>query len=218
VAAMIFHVPGRTANANIRVNVGGQLLNERDARTASSATVSAMKYGVVVLSLLMWLPAASAEPFVVVVRHAEKAASGGNDPDLSEAGVRRAGVLAEMLKDSGIGAVITSEFKRTQETAAPTAKEFNLTPVAIPAKSTDELLAKLRRLDTNVLIVGHGNTIPEIIKGLGIDGAINIQENDYNQILVVTLGPKPQLLRLRYPNELPSPDRSNRKAEASPTK
>ena len=51
---------------------------------------------------------------MVIVRHAEKAASDGKDPDLSPAGRARAEALVRILKDSGITAIFTSEFKRTQ--------------------------------------------------------------------------------------------------------
>src|SRR5947207_8981868 len=52
---------------------------------------------------------ASAQPVVVIVRHAEKAANGGSDPDLSSAGRARADELARILKDSGITAIFTSQ-------------------------------------------------------------------------------------------------------------
>lgn len=64
---------------------------------------------------------ALAQPFVVIVRHAEKATNGGSDPDLSPAGRARGDTLAGILKDAGITAIFTSEFKRTKETAAATA-------------------------------------------------------------------------------------------------
>src|SRR5690349_23891760 len=85
----------------------------------------------------------SAEPFVIIVRHAEKAATGGNDPDLTELGNARANVLAQMVKDSGVTAIFTSELKRTIETAAPTAKLLGLTPGVVPAGDTTALVEKL---------------------------------------------------------------------------
>jgi broad specificity phosphatase PhoE len=142
---------------------------------------------------------ASAQPVVVIVRHAEKAADVGNDPDLSTAGRARAEALARMLKDSGITAIFTSEFKRTQDTAAPTATSAHVTPTVVAAKDTAALVAKLHQLNGNALVVGHGNTIPDIVKALGINSAINIPETDYSELFIVTLGDKPQLFRLHHP-------------------
>ena len=143
---------------------------------------------------------ASAQPVVVIVRHAEKAANGGKDPDLSSAGRARADALARILKDSGITAIFTSEFKRTQETAAPTATSIGVTATVIPAKDTAALVAKLHQLNGNALVVGHGDTIPNIIKALGIDSPINIPDEDYSEFLIVTVGDKPHLFRLHYPS------------------
>ena len=153
------------------------------------------------LFLLLFVSAsiASAEPVIVIVRHAEKATNGGNDPDLSPAGRARADALARILKDSGITAIFTTEFKRTQETAAPIATSTHLMPTVVAAKDTAGLVAKLHQMKGNALVVGHGDTIPNIIKALGIDRPINIPDEDYSELLIVTLGDKPQLFRLHYP-------------------
>ena len=150
------------------------------------------------LSIFIAVTIASAQPVVVIVRHAEKAASGAKDPDLSPAGRARAEALARILKDSGITAIFTSEFKRTQETAAPTATSAHVTPTVVAAKDTAGLVAKLHQLNGNALLVGHGDTIPNIIKALGINSSINIPDADYSELLIVTLGDKPQLFRLHY--------------------
>jgi broad specificity phosphatase PhoE len=119
---------------------------------------------------------ASAQPVVVIVRHAEKAANGGNDPELSSAGRARADALARILKDSGITAIFTSEFKRTRETAAPTATSIGVTATVVPATDTDALVSKLHQLNGNALVVGHGDTIPNLIKALGINSPVNIPD------------------------------------------
>ena len=157
-----------------------------------------MKALVLFLSIFIAVTIASAQPVVVIVRHAEKAASGGKDPGLSPAGRARAEALARILKDSGITAIFTSEFKRTQETAAPTATSAHVTPTVVAAKDTAGLVAKLHQLNGNALLVGHGDTIPNIIKALGINSSINIPDADYSELLIVTLGDKPQLFRLHY--------------------
>src|SRR5206468_12662500 len=123
------------------------------------------------------------------------------DPDLSSAGRARAEALAQILKDSGITAIFTSEFKRTQETAAPTATSAHVTPTMVAAKDTAALVARLHQLNGNALIVGHGDTIPNIVKALGINSPTNIPDADYSELLIVTLGDKPQLFRLHYPDD-----------------
>jgi len=142
-----------------------------------------------------------AQPVVVIVRHAEKATNGGNDPDLSSAGRARAEALARILKDSGITAIFATEFKRTQETAAPTATSTQVTPMVVAAKDTAALVARLHQLNGNALVVGHGDTIPNLVKALGINSPINIPDADYSELFIVILGDKPQLFRLHYPDD-----------------
>jgi len=110
----------------------------------------------------------------------------------------RAEALANMLRDSEISAIYTTEFKRTQQTAAPLAKAFGLTVTTLPSENQAALVAKLRASTANSLVVGHGNTIPDVIKALGISELINISESDYDNLFVVLLGEKPYLIRLHY--------------------
>jgi broad specificity phosphatase PhoE len=158
-----------------------------------------MKAFVGLVAILIAVSVASAEPFVVIVRHAEKAANDPKDPDLSSAGRARAQTLAQILKDAGITAIFTSEFKRTQETAAPTSESTGIAPTIVGGKDTASLVSKLRQLNGNALVVGHGDTIPDIIKALGIDAPVEIPNDDYTELFVVTLAAKPQLLRLHFP-------------------
>jgi len=158
-----------------------------------------MKALALLLSIFIAFSIASAEPLVVVVRHAEKAANDPKDPDLSPAGRARANALARILKDAEIKAVFTTEFKRTQQTAAPTSALSGVAPTTVPAKDTMTLVAKLRQLPGNALVVGHGNTIPDLMKALGIETPVNISDQDYTEIFVVSGGDRPQLLRLHYP-------------------
>ena len=148
--------------------------------------------------LLLFATAANAAPVIFVVRHAEKASTDGNDPDLSSQGQKRAEALASILKDSNIASVFVTEFKRTQETAAPTAKAAHVSPTVVSGKDVGALVEKLRALNGNALVVGHGNTIPDLLKALGIATPVNIPEDDYSEIFVVLPDDQPQLLRLHY--------------------
>lgn len=159
-----------------------------------------MKHLALVLSILLVLVmGANATPVVFIVRHAEKASAGGKDPELSIEGQKRAEALANILKDSQITSVFVTEFKRTQETAAPTAKAVHVTPTVIAANEIGVLAEKLRTLNGNALVVGHGNTIPDLLKALGIATPVNIPEDDYAEIFAVVVGDTLQLVRLHYP-------------------
>jgi 2,3-bisphosphoglycerate-dependent phosphoglycerate mutase len=165
-----------------------------------SALQVEMKCLALIVSILSVVAlAADAAPIVFVVRHAEKAGGGGNDPELSVAGQQRAEALARILKDSQIMAVFVTEFKRTQQTAAPTARAAHLSPTVLPAGDIPGFVAKLRALNGNALVVGHGNTIPDLMKALGITTPLTIAEDDYTEVFLVSLGDPPQLLRLHYP-------------------
>jgi broad specificity phosphatase PhoE len=140
----------------------------------------------------------SAGPTIFFVRHAEKATTGGDDMDISEAGRARAESLATLLKDAELSAIYTTEFKRTQQTAVPLAKALHLEPAVIPQKDPAALVAKLKGSSGNVLVVGHGNTIPDLLKTLGITTPINIADNDYDNLFIVLPDEKPRLLRLHF--------------------
>lgn len=137
-------------------------------------------------------------PLVFFVRHAEKTVdrSGRNDPDLSGAGQERAEALAHLLQDAQIKTIFVTEFKRTQETAAPLAKILGITPVVVPANDINGLVARLRDLPENALVVGHGDTIPRLVGGFGIRDPVNIPEQDYDELFLLSREPIPQLLRL----------------------
>ena len=159
-----------------------------------------MKHFALILSIPLLLATyADAAPVVFIVRHAEKASTGGKDPDLSVEGQKRADALAHILKDSQITSMFVTEFKRTQETAAPTARAAHVSPTMIPANDIGALAEKLRALTGNALVVGHGNTIPDLLKALGIATPVTIPEDDYTEIFAVLVGDTPQLLRLHYP-------------------
>ena len=159
-----------------------------------------MKHLALILSIpLLVVTGINAAPFVFIVRHAEKASTSDKDPDLSLQGQKHADSLAHILQDSQITSVVVTEFKRTQETAAPTAKAAHVSSTMIPASDVGALVEELRALNGNVLVVAHGNTIPDLLKALGIATPVSIPEDDYSEIFVVLLGDPPQLLRLHYP-------------------
>jgi broad specificity phosphatase PhoE len=124
---------------------------------------------------------------VFLVRHAEKGTDGA-DPALTEAGVKRAQALADVLADAGITAIFSSEFNRTKQTAAPLAERLGLTVTVVPAKDLDGLIAKARELRPGgrALIVGHSNTVPAAAARLSGVKAAEMGETDYDRLYVAT--------------------------------
>ena len=150
-------------------------------------------------------PSPAGQPAVFLVRHAERAdtAGGGTpmmatDPDLSDAGRARAESLAMILKNARITAIYTTEYKRTKQTAEPLAKQLGLVPVAIASRDLAGLVEQVKAARGNVLVVGHSNSVPNVIKALGVSEEVSIGDSDYDNLYVVTPGTAPQLLRLRY--------------------
>ena len=147
--------------------------------------------------LLIVLPStAAAQKLVIFVRHAERADGGPiagqmtppsqQDPPLSGAGTQRAARLATMFADAGIKAIFATEFRRTQETAAPLAAKLGLKVQSMIAKDHPALVKRLQSVHANdiVLIVGHSNTIPQVIRLLG-GPAVTIADDDYDSIFVL---------------------------------
>lgn len=137
---------------------------------------------------------------VVVVRHAEKKGA-GDDPDLSEAGVVRSLRLAETLAGADVAAVYTSEFKRTAATAGPLCQSKKLQPKIVPAADATALAARLKKDNPGrvAVVVGHSNTVPAILKALGVKEPIAIGDDEYDRMFVVTLaGDQTNVLSLRY--------------------
>lgn len=158
-----------------------------------------------VLMVMVSAASAAAQPVVFLVRHAERADAGmaaakvaGADPDLSGAGLARANSLAVMLKDARVRTVITTEFKRTRQTGDPVAKAAAITPTVVDSKDVAGLLKTIRSSTGNVLVVGHTNTLPEILKGLGVTEPVTIAEDEFDSLFVVTRASPPAFVRLRY--------------------
>jgi probable phosphoglycerate mutase len=128
----------------------------------------------VLLLLLLAAPAAGLDT-VWLVRHAWPA---DRDLDalqpLSREGTARAEALADRLKGAGIAAIYTSRTTRTLATALPLAARNKIALTADDATTKPSeippFLARLRERHTGdraVLIVGHSNTVPQLLVALG---------------------------------------------------
>ncbi len=137
---------------------------------------------------------------VFLIRHAEREDEPRQDPPLKKEGVARSQELARLLASAGIKAIYTSQFTRTKQTAEPLATKLSLTatpitlktnpsnPRQIAEESTTEVVNKiLAGAGENVLVIGHSNSIPDVIKMLGGDVVPTIDERKFDDLFVVTV-------------------------------
>ncbi|WP_190285845.1 SixA phosphatase family protein [Montanilutibacter psychrotolerans] len=116
-------------------------------------------------------PAVAQVPHIefLVVRHAEKASDDPRDPSLSAAGEQRAQALAKLLWESPLDAAYATQYRRTQQTAAPSARQHGVDVQAYDAgEPAATFAARLRKLHRSgrVLVVAHSNTAPDIAAAL----------------------------------------------------
>ncbi len=150
---------------------------------------------------------------VFLVRHAEKEDAPRQDPPLNETGRTRANELAQILFESGVKTIITSQFLRARQTGEPVALRLAITitpmPIAMnpanPQKVSEQSIAEIvKRVNEKpgeaVLVIGHSNTVPEVIRMLGGDVIPTIDEKAFGDLFVVTLlGPKKaRVVHLKY--------------------
>jgi phosphohistidine phosphatase SixA len=142
---------------------------------------------------------ASAQEAIYVVRHAERADQ-STDSELSTEGVGRSYRLRDMLRDAGITRIFTSPLRRAIDTAAPLAGAVHVTAQAIA--DDDALIGAVAAAGPRdrVLVVGHSNTVPALLRALHVDAAITLSEDDYDNLFIVIPQKegRPVLLRLRY--------------------
>ena len=158
---------------------------------------------------LAWFFESQATTTVIFVRHAEKAALPADDPVLSEAGERRAAELARQLVDAdvvpgfGVDAVYSTAYRRSVETANAVADALDLPVLMYDASDTETIIEAIVKEYKGkiILVVGHSNTVPEMIANMGASKNVpEIAEDEYDNIYIVTIPwfGKTKTIRLRY--------------------
>ena len=143
---------------------------------------------------------------VVIVRHAEKGK--GNDPALTDTGLLRSYELYNWFMKNRIkpGQVYVSQYKRTRQTADSVVNAFGSRVIQYKADEKaqalrGELLKNLKG-SQDILIVGHSNTVPDILRLFGISsypGEIPDAEHD-NLFLIRFKKGKAKFLHIKYGN------------------
>jgi broad specificity phosphatase PhoE len=133
---------------------------------------------------------------IYVVRHAEKVAAtdttvkmNASDPPLSEAGKVRAIVLREELEKKSIKHIYSTNTMRTLSTAQPLVEATGIKVELYNTKdSLDHLVEKVKTQKGNILIIGHSNTVDDIVNKL--TGKKNVTadlaDSQYDNLFIIT--------------------------------
>ncbi|MFC3031629.1 SixA phosphatase family protein [Pseudoalteromonas fenneropenaei] len=108
---------------------------------------------------------------IFLFRHAEKQA--GQDPELTLQGKARAERLAELIAPLQPTLLFSTDYLRTTQTIAPLAKVVNLPVQIYNPKNLNNFAKALSAMSGTVVVVGHSNTTPALLKALtGINKTI----------------------------------------------
>ena len=182
----------------------------------------------VVVVVVGWICWFNSRTTVLLVRHAEKGAA--TNANLTTEGLDRADELVAVASEAGVSAVYATEWCRTAQTAQPLADALGLTiqvqqhshpeaglaacDPAVPAglysllppenDTTAELADEILAANQGkvVLVVGHSNTVPELVDrfGGGSFDPVGFGEA-FDRLFVVSLYRYflgPQLIKARY--------------------
>lgn len=149
-------------------------------------------------SVLLFFSSCASSVKYFVVRHAEKETpsagttmSTPNDPPLSAAGRARAIELREVLRTERIQYIFSTNTTRTISTAQPLNELRGATHIEIynTRDSLDYFIEKLKAIKKgNSLIVGHSNTVDDIVNKLCGETKVpgDLPDSEYDNLYVIT--------------------------------
>ncbi len=125
---------------------------------------------------------------IYIVRHAEKDIVPNGNPNLTQAGQERALLLKKMLKHKQVSLVYSTNTNRTIQTAQPIATASN---AAINYYSINTIHAVLKTIflsKKNALIVGHSNSVLQILDSLHVKHRVTkIEEDVFGHFFIVKI-------------------------------
>ena len=133
-----------------------------------------------------------------LVRHAEKQSDGSRDPALTEIGKNRSEQLAVWFQDKGITEIWSTDYKRTRDTAMPLVTGLGLKLSIYDPSNLPDLVKELSHQRRTALIVGHSNTTPELARLLCDCFVEDMDESEYDRLIVISVvGSRPQVRTLQ---------------------
>ncbi|MET0981761.1 MAG: histidine phosphatase family protein, partial [Telluria sp.] len=86
------------------------------------------------------------------------------------------------LGKANIAHIFSTPTNRTRQTAQPLAQQNGLQVQLYDPKTPQALVAKVKTLSGAVLVVGHSNTLPELVRLFGGQPGTDVADNEYDRL------------------------------------
>ncbi|HMT08714.1 MAG TPA: histidine phosphatase family protein [Pyrinomonadaceae bacterium] len=144
------------------------------------------------VSLMFAVSMCAQEKTIVLVRHVEKdtaPTADKKDPELADAGRERAKKLVSATKRYKFDEIYSTDFKRTRQTAEPTATKRKKVIQTYDASKQQELVDKIMASKNDkFLVIGHSNTIPQLANLIGKRMVFrDLLDTEYSVVWVIKL-------------------------------
>ncbi|WP_300973402.1 histidine phosphatase family protein [Sphingomonas sp. LHG3406-1] len=143
------------------------------------------------------MPSDRPVPNIYVTRHLHTP-EGVPNAQLTEEGRAAAVRLADWLAKDPPATILVSETDRARDTAAPTAARYKAAVLVYDPKDTPALVEQVLATKGTVLVVGHSNTVPDIVAGVGGERPGPLVHKDFGDIWHIS-GPARTTARHRLP-------------------
>lgn len=149
-----------------------------------------MRYvGLLVASMMLLAPTMVwAKPLVVYVMRHLHTPQGSTDPDLTSVGRQHALLLDRWFRGKRLKAIYISNYRRTRQTVTPLVARLGLEPKVYDPADSAALVVNVGQETGPVLIVGHSNTVPDLVEQLGGSRPAPLSHPDFGDIWTVRRG------------------------------
>lgn len=143
------------------------------------------KYLILISIVTLFSSNLMAQSQYILMRHAEKQKDVGRDPKLTCAGLERAKRIAQLLENTQIDTIYSTDYHRTRMTVEPLAKLKQIEIKIYDPRKLEEFAELLKSQEGNFVIAGHSNTTPQLTSILAEKEIAPMDESQYSDIYLV---------------------------------
>ncbi|KKE82288.1 hypothetical protein N481_00425 [Pseudoalteromonas luteoviolacea S4047-1] len=161
-------------------------------------TGSPMRTLILILVFMLSFSSLAMPESIILVRHAEK--HKGVDPSLTQQGIKRAKMIAQMMLPYEPTKLYSTNYNRTKATLAPLADLIDTHISLYNPGKLNEFASMLKQQTGTIVVAGHSNTTPVLVKIL-TGREVSIAEEEFDKVFVVTFEDETAKLKVHSSNQ-----------------